>query len=54
MTIGAADEKRRRGADQALPADLVEMLYPRLAGKSADTLLWPGKWAERKQANRAG
>lgn len=51
-TIQAADEKRRRGAVQPLPADLVSLLRPWLQDLHADELLWPGRWAEQKRAGR--
>ncbi|MGD9857552.1 MAG: hypothetical protein AB7U20_21630, partial [Planctomycetaceae bacterium] len=52
VTIEAADEKRRRGAVQPLPPDLVALLRPWLAPKPSDAPLWPGRWAEDKQAGQ--
>lgn len=52
VTLLAADEKRRRGAVQPLPADLVSLLQPWLKGRRPDELLWPGRWAEQKRAGR--
>lgn len=50
--ILAKNEKAGRGNVLPLPADLAALLRLWLAGKPSDVPLWPGKWAEYKQASK--
>ncbi len=52
VRIDAADEKARRGDVLPLPADLVVILKPWLAGMPPDAPVWPGKWADNKRAGK--
>ncbi len=51
VRIEAAQEKARRGDTIPLSPDLVSILRPWLASVRTP-LLWPGKWAEHKQAGK--
>ena len=52
VRIDAADEKARRGDVLPLPADLVAILKPWLAGMPPDAPVWPGTWADNKRAGK--
>ncbi len=50
VTLGARDDKSRRGKVQPLPADVADLLRPYLAGKPAGEPIWPGSWARLRVA----
>ena len=52
VTPMAAYTKHRREDVLPLHAEAVRLLRPRLAGKPAKALLWPGKWASGCQAGK--
>jgi integrase len=47
VVVTAATAKNRKYTEQPLPADLVKLLKPWLAGKPAGERLWPGRWHQR-------
>lgn len=49
VTVGAADAKNKQAEPVPLPAHLVAVLRPWLAGRDRRGKLWPGAWAARRK-----
>lgn len=52
VTVEARDAKGKRAEPIPLPAHLVELLTPWLAGKPRHAKLFPGTWAKHKHASK--